>query len=108
MFLWFILDGFGLGSCGLGCLCGNLNKMFVFLMQYCEKATFFFFSLRRRKISIRKISFITLKGHWEVTKKIEEINVLVSQLLLTQPNDYTWFKNKVVTLFYYSDKVENA
>lgn len=51
---------------------------------------------------------MTLKGHWEVTEKIEEINILVSQLLHTQPNDYTWFKNKVVTLFYYSDKVENA
>lgn len=40
-----------------------------------------FLALRRRKISIR-ISYVTFKERWEDTKKIEEINVFVSQLLL--------------------------
>lgn len=78
MFLWFFLDGFGLGSCGLGCLCGNVNKMFAFLIQYCEKKIL---ALRRIKISIR-ISCVTLKEYWEVTKMTEEINIFISQLLL--------------------------
>lgn len=103
VFLWLILDGFGLGSLWLSCLYENSNKMFLFLLWCCKKATFSCFEMN--KFSLR-ISCMTCKEHWVVTSEMEEIYVFLSHLL---PYRAGWLylvrKNSYCSeLYYYNDR----